>query len=228
MNPEITPAVPPQENTNTLPLDDFELENRKRKGLLFFTLFVVMQVMLIISEVFYGPAILTFAIIFLGIVSFICWIASLVYSSASPRLTKIFSYTFVAFVIADICIPVFVPTQIGRIVTVNPDGWETHYAIKSYESEVVDGKTFSIPVEFGKVYLENNTSVTLESYDVYYNGGNLKEGKYHTVLIPSGEIREIHSKPRFMFQDPPSILLKRNRENNLPPSGYFGVVGMAK
>lgn len=228
MNPEITSAVPPQENANTLPLDDIELENRKRKGGFFFTLFVVMQVLLILCELFYGPAILTVAIITLGVLSFICWVAALFFSNELPRRTKIFSYAFVALLIIDICIPVFVPTRIGRIVTVNPDGWETHYAIKSYESEVVDGKTFSIPVEFGKIYLENNTSVTLESYDVYYNGGKLKEGKYKTVLIPSGEIQEIHSMPRFMFQDPPSTLITHNRENNLPPSGYFGVVHVAK
>lgn len=219
MDQEITPAFQPS---------DFEVTQRRRKGIMFIILFVVMQLMLITCELFHGPRILTAAIIFLGIGSFVCWIIALFYTNGMSRLHKIFSYTFIAFVILDICIPVFVPTLIGRIVTVNPEGWETHYALKSYESEVVDGKTFSIPVDFGKVYLENNTSVTLESYDVYYNGGKLKEGKYHTVLIPSGEIREIHSKPRFMFQDPPSTLLKRNRENNLPPSGYFGVVRVAK
>lgn len=187
-----------------------------------------MQVLLVICELFYGPRILTAAIIFFGIVSFVCWVIALFFTNEMPRLHKIFSYIFIAFIILDICIPVFVPTLIGRIVTVNPEGWETHYALKSYESEVVDGKTSSISVEFGKVYLENNTAATLEAYEVYYNGGKLKEGKYKTVLVPSGEIREISSMPRYMLQEPPSTLISHNRENNLPPSGYFGVVNVAK
>jgi len=219
MDQEITPTVQPS---------DFEVNQRGRKGILFFILFVVMQVLLVICELFYGPRILTAAIIFFGIVSFVCWIIALFYANGMPRLLKIFTYTFIAFIILDICIPVFVPTRIGRIVTVNPEGWETHYAIKSYESKVIDGKTSSISVEFGKVYLENNYSATLEAYEVYYSGGKLKEGKYKTVLVSSGEIREISTMPRFVFQEPPSRLISHNRENNLPPSGYFGVVNVAK
>lgn len=219
MDQEITPTVQPS---------DFEVNQRRRKGITFFILFVVMQVLLVICELFYGPRILTTAIIFLGIASFICWIIALFFTNETPRLHKIFSYIFIAFLILDIGIPVFVPTRIGRIVTVNPEGWETHYALKSYESKVIDGKTSSISVEFGKVYLENNTAATLEAYEVYYNGGKLKEGKYKTVLVPSGEIREISSMPRYMLQEPPSTLISHNRENNLPPSGYFGVVNVAK
>ena len=195
---------------------------------MFIILFVVMQLMLITCELFHGPRILTAAIIFLGIGSFVCWIIALFYTNGMSRLHKIFSYTFIAFVILDICIPVFVPTLIGRIVTVNPEGWETHYALKSYESKVIDGKTSGIPVELGKVYLENNYAATLEAYEVYYSGGKLKEGKYKSVLVPSGEIREISTMPRFVFQEPPSRLINHNRENNLPPSGYFGVVNVAK
>lgn len=219
MDQEITPTVQPS---------DFEVNQRRRKGITFFILFVVMQVLLVICELFYGPRILTTAIIFLGIASFICWIIALFFTNETPRLHKIFSYIFIAFLILDIGIPVFVPTRIGRIVTVNPEGWETHYALKSYESKVIDGKTSSISVELGKVYLENNTAATLEAYEVYYNGGKLKEGKYKTVLVPSGEIREISSMPRYMLQEPPSTLISHNRENNLPPSGYFGVVNVAK
>ena len=219
MDQEITPTVQPS---------DFEVNQRRRKGITFFILFVVMQVLLVICELFYGPRILTTAIIFLGIASFICWIIALFFTNETPRLHKIFSYIFIAFLILDIGIPVFVPTRFGRIVTVNPEGWETHYAIKSYESKVIDGKTSSISVEFGKVYLENNTAATLEAYEVYYSGGKLKEGKYKTVLVPSGEIREISSMPRYMLQEPPSTLISHNRENNLPPSGYFGVVNVAK
>ena len=219
MDQEITPTVQPS---------DFEVNQRRRKGILFFILFVVMQVLFVICELFYGPRILTAAIIFFGIVSFVCWVIALFFTNEMPRLHKIFSYIFIAFIILDVCIPVFVPTRIGRIVTVNPEGWETHYAIKSYESKVIDGKTSSISVEFGKVYLENNTAATLEAYEVYYSGGKLKEGKYKTVLVPSGEIREISTMPRYMFQEPPSTLISHNRENNLPPSGYFGVVNVAK
>jgi hypothetical protein len=227
-----TYTIPP--NEPVVQLTEFEIEGRRRKGYLYLVLTFVIQILLILCIFLRGPVPISIAIIGLAVASLVCWIVAAVNLNgiASPRIQRFIAYLLAFFIVTDILTGVFGPVLNARIITVEQKGekvdWSTSFSLKKYERQTADGQTISIPVQHGKVYVENKTGVPLVASQVHYIAGKMKGQHLNPIPIAPDEVKQIHGRPFFMFRTPPTNYYNHNHGHYSELNGYYGVLSTAR
>lgn len=212
-------------------LRDHTPEELRKKGLLYFILMLICIALFVTCNLFRGPVAITVAVISLTIAIVFLFFSTLVYgNTVLPRISKAAVILFCVFIVYAFLFHLFLPTLTTRIITVKEEGeWETHFVLNSYDRLQPDGHTVQIPVQRGEVYLENNSSITLEEYLVYYSYSDLKKDYINPIWIAPGEMTKLRGRPNYMFRTPPKIESGSTKgENDSRKTGYYSVIAVAK
>lgn len=219
---------------SSVPLNEFEKKGYRRKGTLNLVLSFVFHALLILCILLRGPVAITIAIIGLSIAVLTCWIvASMNLNGNAPiRTQKFTGYLLAFFIVSSVLTFSFAPSLQAKIISVeNGDKgvrWKTSYAVKNYEKQTADGQTISIPVQHGKVYVENKTGVPLVASQVHYIAGKMKGQHLNPIPIAPDEVKQIHGRPFFMFRTPPTNYYNHNYGHYSELNGYYGVLSTAR
>lgn len=211
---------------------DLVAESRLKKGYLDLAIAIIFFSATLIFTLFRGPSWTKAAIFISCILGFGFGIAAGIrtYGQVPTKFNKAILYITCLFLPIVIILAALPPLN-TRVVVVNNYGWETRYVTKTYPHIQPDGQTIDIPVKRGKVYLENNTTVALEEYEVFYNDSELENDYIEPIRIAPGEFKQIHDQPRYMFRNPPKREKKRSKSveaSNRGITGYFSVVRVIK